>query len=69
MFTEEQITKSTNDTPIGLASWCWGADIDFNGYCDFCNDIAISPVSQEAFEFIHNWWNTQWNAIEKAKIQ
>lgn len=69
MFTKEQITNSTNDTPIGLASWCWGADIDFNGYCDFCNDIAISPVSQEAFEYIHNWWNAQWNAIEKAKIQ
>lgn len=58
MITEQDIrNNNSNDTPIGLASRCWSADINFDTYCSFCNDIAITPVSQEDFEAIYNWWN------------
>ena len=62
MVTEQDIRNNkSNDTPIGLASWCWSACINFDTYCSFCNDIAITPVSQEDFDSICNWWNEQYN--------
>lgn len=63
MVTEQDIRNNSksNDTPIGLASWCWATNINFDTYCSFCNDIAITPVSQEDFDSICTWWNEQYN--------
>lgn len=69
MFTEDQITKSTNNTPIGFASWCWGADFGYDDYQGMATERGIPPLSKPDFEYIHNWWDARWDEIAKTKIQ
>lgn len=67
--SEEAIRTEPNTTPIGFASWCWGAEFGYDDYQGMATERGIPPLNKADFEYICNWWNNQWNDIEKAKIQ
>lgn len=67
MFTEEEMTKSNNRTPVGLASWCWGARINYVGYQTLAAEQGIAPLNKAEFTYIQNWWNEQWSGFSGIK--
>lgn len=69
MITEEAIRTEKNNTPVGFASWCWGADLGYDDYQGMATERGIPPLSKAEFDYIHNWWNAQWDEIAKAKVQ
>ena len=61
-ITKQQIITEKNNTPIGLASWCWSAGIQYDGYLNMCKKHNIEPVTEEEFNFVINWWEEQYYA-------
>lgn len=67
MFTEEQITKSTNRTPVGLASWCWSHRVNYARYLILAVEQNVSALAEEQFNYIQNWWNESWAGFSGIK--
>ena len=51
-----------NNTPVGLASWCWSTGIQYDGYLNMCKEHNIEPITEEEFNFVNNWWEEQYYA-------
>ena len=51
-----------NNTPVGFASWCWAADIGYDEYQARATEKRITPLSEEDFNFVNNWWEQQYHA-------
>ena len=62
MITEQEIISSRNNTPIGLAGWCWSADIRYQRYCEMAVEQNIEPLSETDFDIVNNWWEEQYYA-------
>lgn len=69
MITEEAIRTEKNNTPVGLASWCWGANMDYAQYLELAKTAGIEALNSQGFHYVHNWWDEQWDEIAKAKVQ
>lgn len=61
-ITKQQIITEKNNTPVGFASWCWAADIGYDEYQARATEKGITPLSEEDFNFVINWWKEQYYA-------
>ena len=66
-ITEEAITTDKNNTPVGFASWCWGADLGYDDYQGMATERGIPPLNKADFEYVHNWWDKSLAASTKQR--